>query len=81
MNILLGLILVIVMVLSSKNLGSTVIYKFTSDDAVSAESGLEENDRIVKVGNTSVHTSTELAYEIMHDGCYRYSERRENCNF
>ena len=68
MNILLGLILVIVMVLSSKNLGSTVIYKFTSDDAVSAESGLEENDRIVKVGNTSVHTLTELAYEIMHDG-------------
>ena len=28
MNILLGLILVIIMVLSSKNLGSTVIYKF-----------------------------------------------------
>lgn len=68
MNILLGLILVIIMVLSSKNLGSTVIYKFASDNAISAESGLEENDRIVKIGNTSVHTSTELAYEIMHDG-------------
>ncbi len=67
MNLLLGFILVFVMVVSSPNLGSTVIYKFESDNAVTMQSGLRENDIIVKIGNTRVHTSTELAYEIMHD--------------
>lgn len=67
MNILLGVILVTAMVISAKNLGSTVIHSFI-EDAVSSQYGLCEGDEIIKVGSTRVHTAAELSYEIVHDG-------------
>lgn len=66
MNLLLGFVIMMVIVFATKNLGSTVIAKF-SDDAISSEK-LMVNDEVLKVGNTRVHTWNELAYEIMNSG-------------
>ena len=66
MNLLLGFVLMMIIVFSTQNLGSTVIAKF-ADNATSAEKLMVE-DEIIKVGNTRVHTWNELAYEIMNSG-------------
>jgi regulator of sigma E protease len=66
MNLLLGFLLMMIIVFSTQNLGSTVIAKF-ADNATSAEKLMVE-DEILKVGNTRVHTWNELAYEIMNSG-------------
>lgn len=64
MNIILGVIVTFVLVLTS-TLGSTVIAEF-GENAVSTE-WLMVGDKILSVDGSSVHTSTELSYEIMHD--------------
>lgn len=66
MNLLLGFILMMILVFSSENLGSTVVGRF-DDDATSCEQ-LMVDDEILKVGRTRVHTWNELAYEIMNTG-------------
>lgn len=66
MNLLLGFLLMAIMVFSQGNLGSNVIGRF-EENAVSNQQ-LQVNDRVVKVGNTSVHTWEELAYEVMNQG-------------
>ena len=66
MNLLLGFILMMILVFSSQNLGSTVVGRF-DDDATSCEQ-LMVDDEIIKVGRTRVHTWNELAYEIMNVG-------------
>ncbi len=66
MNLLLGFILMMIIVFSTQNLGSTVIAEF-NDNAVSNQY-LQVNDEILKVGNTRVHTGNELVYEIMNKG-------------
>ena len=66
MNLILGFLLMMVIVTASKNLGSTQIYGF-QENALSSEK-LMAGDKIVKVGGTSVHTSSELVYEIMNQG-------------
>ncbi len=68
MNILLGFILMFSMVVSAPNIGSTVVAQFVSEDAVTAASGLEVGDRILRIDGVRVHTSVELAYEIMRRG-------------
>lgn len=73
MNIVLGFVLTFAMVLSVYTsdgklwLASTTVYGF-DDAAVSIETGLCAEDKIIKVGNVSVHTGQELAYEIMIQG-------------
>jgi regulator of sigma E protease len=66
MNLLLGFILMMILVFSTQNLGSTVVAKF-ADNATSSEQLMVE-DEIIKVGRTRVHTLNELAYEIMNVG-------------
>lgn len=66
MNLILGFVLMMVIVFSTQNLGSTVIAKF-ADNATSSEKLMVE-DEIIRVGNTRVHTWNELAYEIMNSG-------------
>lgn len=66
MNLILGFLIMLVVVLMSKQLGSNVVAGF-SDDAISNE-WLCEQDEIIKVGNTRVHTWNEVAYEIMNQG-------------
>ncbi len=66
MNVLVGFILMVVLVVSQGSLVGTTIAKF-SEGATSSEV-LCEGDKIVKVGNTGVHTFQDVAYEIMHKG-------------
>lgn len=65
-NILIGFLLMVVLVVSQGSLVGTTIAKF-NDGAISS-SALQEGDRIVRVGNVGVHTFSDLAYEIMHQG-------------
>lgn len=66
MNLLLGFILMVILVFSTQNLGSTTVAKF-AENATSNEQ-LMVDDEILKVGKTRVHTWNELAYEIMNVG-------------
>ncbi len=66
MNLLLGLIIMCLVSVTAKNLGSTTIYRFISDDASTQVSGLRENDKILKIGNAKVHTATDMVYEVMY---------------
>ncbi len=67
MNILLGIVIMSIIVLSSRPLFSTTISNF-AENAVSAEAGLMSGDKVLKVGSVSVHTGNELHYEITHQG-------------
>ncbi len=72
MNILLGFVLTFILVIGLRDangiiLTSTQIGEFT-DNAISVESGLMIGDEVIKVGNTRVHTGTELVYEISMQG-------------
>ena len=67
MNFVLGFLIILIMVLSTKYLPVNVVAEF-NPDAVSAESGLVVNDKIVKVGNRNIYTGYELSYEIMNQG-------------
>ncbi|MBQ1226310.1 MAG: site-2 protease family protein [Clostridia bacterium] len=66
-NIIVGIIVMCIFVACSPQLGSTVVADF-DEDALSVQYGLEVNDQIIKVNGTRVYSSTELLYEIMHDG-------------
>ena len=68
MNILLGFVLMLVLVIATKNgLGTTVVHSFP-EGAMSVSGGLQAGDEIVKVGDSSVHTLYDLSYEISEQG-------------
>ena len=66
MNIVLGVLLTLIVVLSQSALGSTVVAQF-EENAVSSEK-LAVGDEIVKVDGTFVFTGNEVMYEIMNQG-------------
>lgn len=66
MNIVLGVLLTLIVVLSQGPLGSTVIAEF-KDNSVSSEK-LAVGDEIVEVDGTLVFTGNEVMYEIMNQG-------------
>lgn len=66
MNLLLGFLIMCVLVCTSQNLGTTTVLEF-KEDAVSAQSGLEVGDEILKIGDRRVHIADDLVYAIMHD--------------
>ena len=63
MNILLGVILSLIMVVSSSAIGGTTVAEF-SDGSVSDSYGLQVGDRIVSIDGASVNISTQVVYEI-----------------
>lgn len=73
MNILVGFVITFIMVLTVRTadgqiyLSSNTVHSF-HEGAVSAETGLMNGDKIVKVGGVLVHTGQELAYEISMQG-------------
>lgn len=68
MNILLGFVLMFVLVVATKDgLGTTVVHSFP-ERASSVSYGLQEGDRVVKIGDSAVHTLYELNYEISEQG-------------
>lgn len=66
-NIIIGIIIMSVFVMSSSQLVGTQIGEF-SEGAISSDYGLEIGDKITAINKTKVYSSTELFYEIMHDG-------------
>ncbi len=68
MNILLGFVLMFVLVIVTKDsLGTTVVHSFP-EGATSVSAGLQSGDRVVKIGDSSVHTLYDLNYEISEQG-------------
>lgn len=68
LNIALGIVLMFVVVLLTKTIGSTTIVKFADEAAVTMQSGLRVGDEIVKIKNSNVHIANDLAYEVMRNG-------------
>lgn len=74
MNIVVGIVVMFLLVASTKGLLATnVIHSFadpaeTGYEVSSADSGLMEGDVIVEVGGTKIHTANELSYEVMRKG-------------
>jgi Predicted membrane-associated Zn-dependent proteases 1 len=68
MNLVLGILIMSIVILSTPTLGSTTIIKFNEETAVSSESGLMVGDEIYKIKNSRVHIANELVYEIMRNG-------------
>lgn len=66
MNILLGFLLMLVLVLSTKNLASTTIAAFNPDSLSSQQ--LQVGDIVTHVDGVRVHTGDELVYEVMYQG-------------
>ncbi len=66
-NIVIGLLLTVVMVAGMPVLGGTAVAAF-DEDATSVNYGLQKEDIIVKVNNTSVSTHMMLAYSVMYYG-------------
>ncbi len=68
MNVILGFLLMIVLVLCTRDsLGTTVVADFP-EGSQSVTAGLQVGDEILRVGNSSVHTLYELSYEIADKG-------------
>ena len=70
-NIFVGLLIMAILIISSKQLYGTVVYDTPEieDVTVSAEAqGLLPGDRIVSVGGAKVHIVNDLVYEIMRRG-------------
>ncbi|MBQ8382387.1 MAG: site-2 protease family protein [Clostridia bacterium] len=67
MNLLLGVILAVVLVLSMDRIGSTVVGPF-DENALSQTQGLQSGDVITHVNGKRVNTHMDLAYAISHDG-------------
>lgn len=71
MNLVLGIIIMSIVVISTNQYASTVIHSFESEqsDAVLSEyQGLMAGDEVIKVNGTRVHIGDELVYEIMMQG-------------
>ena len=67
MNIILGIILTVIMVISQPRIGDTEIVSF-DESAVSQTYGLMSGDIITKIGKTDVSTANDVSYEVAHSG-------------
>jgi regulator of sigma E protease len=67
MNIVLGFLLMLIIVCSSKQLASNTIAMF-NEGAQSPSYGLCVGDTVTKVNGVAVHTGDELVYEITNSG-------------
>lgn len=68
-NIIAGVLVMFILVLSSKEpIGSTVVYGYNDDNAVSSEYGIQAGDRILEVDGANVHIAEDLYYEVMRRG-------------
>ncbi len=60
-NVILGVILIAITLIPSAKFASTTVAKFT-EDAVSASSGLQVGDEIIKVDGRRIFTTQDLSY-------------------
>ncbi len=67
MNLILGVLITAIIVMSSNLLATNIVAKF-DDNAISDDYGLRVDDQIIKVGNKRVYTGYDLSYEITNRG-------------
>ncbi|MBE6674002.1 MAG: site-2 protease family protein [Ruminococcaceae bacterium] len=67
MNLLFGIILMAVLTMFTPHFGGTTVAEFY-DYSTSNKTGIELNDEIIKINGASVHTASDLSYEIMRSG-------------
>ena len=67
MNLLVGIIVMIILTLTTPRFGGTVVAEFYTD-STSNTTGLELYDKIVEIDGVNVHTANDLSYEIMRSG-------------
>ncbi len=67
MNVLVGVLVVLIIVCSTKHLATNVVAQFNEDSTLQ-EYGLKVGDEIIKVGNSSVHTGRDMSEAIMFSG-------------
>ncbi len=67
-NILFGIIVMCIFVITSSQLGSTTIATFDTEDSVILQSGLQVEDKIVAVDGKKTHIYSQMYYEIMRNG-------------
>lgn len=60
-NLILGLVIVAIILAPSKQFATTTVAKF-NEDAVSVQSGLKENDKIIEVDGRRIFTTYDLSY-------------------
>ena len=67
MNLLIGIIIMVILTISTDRFGGTVVAEFM-DGATSSSTGLMVNDEIIEINGYNVHTANDLSYEIMRNG-------------
>ena len=67
MNLLVGIIIMIILTLTTSRFGGTTVARF-ADNSTSNLSGLRVHDEIIEVNGNNVHTANDLSYEIMRNG-------------
>ena len=67
MNLLLGVIIMVIMTISTPRFGGTTVANFF-EGSQSNKYGLMENDEIIEIDGANVHTANDLSYEIMRRG-------------
>jgi len=68
MNLMLGVIITSVIVISGDVLASTQIVRFNEDNSLSQTSGLAIGDEIVKINDTKINIINDLVFAVMRDG-------------
>lgn len=67
MNLLVGIIIMIILTLTTSRFGGTTVAGFV-ENSTSNLSGLKIYDEIIEVNGNNVHTANDLSYEIMRNG-------------
>ena len=66
-NLIVGILVMAVLVMTARALPSTTILRFAVDGASTEQTGLMVNDTITKVAGKSVHIANDLVYEVMRN--------------
>ena len=67
MNLLIGVIIMIILTLTTPQFGGTTVAEFM-DGSTSDKTGLAVEDKILEINGYDVHTANDLSYEIMRNG-------------
>lgn len=67
MNLVLGFVMMIILLAPSKQFASTTVSKF-NENAVSAQTGLQVGDKIVRVDGVKISSYKDLSFNIVADG-------------
>ncbi|MBQ7968246.1 MAG: site-2 protease family protein [Clostridia bacterium] len=67
MNVLVGVLVVLIIVCSTKNLATNIVAEF-NENSVLQDYGLMVDDQIIKIGKQSVYTGRDMVEAVMFEG-------------